>query len=143
MFTKGAKLTLNRDNISALVMAITVVVVSVIVGFATYFNNPSLNQACSVQQQQQQQQKDKGLVVVGGVHPPEFQFEKNYTKMKSAAQTGINRPVTAAGMAEENHTMTTTMKLNTTQFQQIDKSQFIKAPEFAQISDYINTPNNN
>ena len=30
-----------------------------------------------------------------------------------------------------------------TQFQQIDKSQFIKAPEFAQISGYINTPNNN
>ena len=29
------------------------------------------------------------------------------------------------------------------QFQQIDKSQFTKAPEFAQISGYINTPNNN
>jgi ABC-type lipoprotein release transport system permease subunit len=61
----------DRDNIAALVMAITVVV-SVIVGFAIYFNNPSLNQAWSVQQQ-----KDKGLVVVGGVHSPEFQLEKN------------------------------------------------------------------
>ena len=42
----------------------------------------------------------------------------------------------------ENQTVTT-IKLNTTQFQQIDKSQFKKAPEFAQISGYINTPNNN
>jgi thiol-disulfide isomerase/thioredoxin len=126
-------------NISALVMAITVVIISVIVGFTIYFNNPSLNQAWSVQQQQ----KDKGLVVVGGVHSPEFQLEKNYTNMKSAAQSGINRPVIAGGMVEENHATTTTMKLNPTQIRQIDKSQFTKAPEFAQISGYINTPNNN
>jgi thiol-disulfide isomerase/thioredoxin len=140
MFTKRAELTMNRDNISALVMAMTVVV-SIIIGFTIYFNNPSLNQAWSVQQQQQQ--KDKGLVVGGGVHSPELQLEKNYTNVKSATQTGINRPVIAAGMVEENHTMTTTMKLDTNQFKQIDKSQFIKAPEFAQISGYINTPNNN
>jgi len=63
--------------------------------------------------------------------------------MKSAAHSRINRPVIAAGMLEENHTMTTTMKLNIAQFKQIDKSQFKKAPEFAQISGYINTPNNN
>jgi thiol-disulfide isomerase/thioredoxin len=143
MFTKGEELTMNRDNISALVMAITVVVVSVIVGFTIYFNNHGLNQAWSVQQQQQQQQKDKGLGVVGGVHSPEFQLEKNYTNVKSAAQSGTNRPVIAAGMVVRNHTMTTTMKLNTAQFRQIDKSQFVKAPEFAQISGYINTPNNN
>jgi thiol-disulfide isomerase/thioredoxin len=142
MFTKGEELTMNRDNISALVMAMTVVV-SVIIGFTIYFNNPSLNQAWSVQQQEQPQQKDKGLVIGSGVHSPKFQLEKNYTNVKSAAQSGINRPVIADGMVEENHTMTTTMKLDTTQFRQIDKSQFIKAPEFAQISGYINTPNNN
>jgi hypothetical protein len=65
-------------NISALIMAITVVVLSVIVGFTIYFNNPSLNRAWSIQQQ-----KDKGLVVVGGVHSPEFQLEKNYTNLKT------------------------------------------------------------
>jgi thiol-disulfide isomerase/thioredoxin len=142
LLTKGAEPTMNQDNITALVMAMTVVVVvSVIVSFTIYFNNPSLNQAWS------EQQKDKGLVVGGGssggsgVHSPEFKFEKNYTNVKSAAQTGINRPVMAAGMIE-NHTMTT-IKLNTTQFKQIDKSQFVKAPEFAQISGYMNTPNNN
>ncbi|MFL6384183.1 MAG: hypothetical protein ACJ712_04320, partial [Nitrososphaeraceae archaeon] len=115
----------NRDNITALVIATTIV--SVIVGFTIYFNNPSLNQAWS----EQQQQKDKGLVV-SGVHSPQLKFEKNYTNVKSAVQTGITRPVIAAGMVE-NHTMTS-IKLNTTQFQQIDKSQFKKAPEFAQIS---------
>jgi thiol-disulfide isomerase/thioredoxin len=124
---------MNRDNISALVMAITVV--SVIVGFTIYFNNSSLNKAWSVQQ------KDKGLII-SGVHSPEFQFEKNYSNVKGPDQRfGITHPVIAAGMVE-NHTITT-IKLNTTQFQQINKSQFIKAPEFAQISGYINTPNNN
>lgn len=98
MFIKGGELTMSRDNISALVMAITVAVIAVIVGFTIYFNNPSLNQAWSVQQQQQQ--KDKGLAVAGGVHSPKFQLEKNYTNMKSAAQTGIKRPVIAAGMVE-------------------------------------------
>jgi hypothetical protein len=76
MFTKGVELTMNRDNIRALVMTI-IVLVSVIVGFTIYFNNPSLNQAWSVQQQQ----KDKGLVVVVGVHSPEFGFEKNYANV--------------------------------------------------------------
>ena len=123
---------MNLDNINALVMAITVV--SVIVGFTIYFNNPSLNKAWSVQQ------KDKGLVTVG-VHSAEFEFEKNYANVKGAVQRfGITHPVMAARMVE-NHTITT-IRLNTTQFQQINKSQFIKAPEFTQISGYINTPNN-
>jgi thiol-disulfide isomerase/thioredoxin len=110
------------------------VVVSVIVGSTIYFNNPSLNQAWSVQEQ-----KDK-VLAVSGVHSPEFQFEKNYDNVTRAVQTGTSHPAIAAGMVE-NDTMTT-IKLNTTQFQQIDMSQFIKAPEFAQISGYINTPNN-
>jgi thiol-disulfide isomerase/thioredoxin len=134
MFTNGAELTMNRDNISALVMAMTVVV-SVIVGFTIYFNNPSLNQAWSVQQQ-----KDKDMVVLG-VHSPEFMFEKNHTNVKAAVQNGIAHQVIAAGMTE-NHTLTT-IKLNTIQFQQIDKSQIKNGPEFAQISGYLNILNNN
>jgi thiol-disulfide isomerase/thioredoxin len=35
-----------------------------------------------------------------------------------------------------------TIKLDKNQYLQIDKSQFQKAPEFAQIAGYINTPNN-
>ena len=130
---------MNRGNISVLVMAMIVIaIVSIIVGFTIYFNNPSLNQAWSVLQQQQQKDKD---LVLGGVHSPEFKFEKNQANVKKAVQTGITHPAIEAGMVE-NHTITT-IKLNATKFQQLDKSQFMKAPEFAQISGYINTPNNN
>src|SRR6476620_8912504 len=131
---------MNRGNISVLVMAMIVIaIVSIIVGFTIYFNNPSLNQAWSILQQQQQQ-KDKDLVL-GGLHSPEVKFEKNQANVKKAVQTGITHPAIEAGMVE-NHTITT-IKLDTSQFRQIDKSQFKKAPEFSQISGYINTPNNN
>jgi thiol-disulfide isomerase/thioredoxin len=123
---------MNRDNISALVVAITVLYV--IFGFTIYFNNSSLNKAWSIQQ------KDKDMLELG-VHSPEFTFEKNYTNVKAAVQRfGITNPAIAATTIE-NHTVT--MKINKTQFQQVNESQFKKAPEFAQISGYINTPNNN
>jgi len=41
-----------------------------------------------------------------------------------------------------NRTTIKTIKLDRSQFLQIDKSQFQKTPEFAQIAGYINTPNN-
>ena len=47
-----------------------------------------------------------------------------------------------AATTEENHTITT-IKINNTRLQQVNESQFKKAPEFTQISGYINTPNNN
>ena len=77
-----------------------------------------------------------------GVHSPDFEFEKNIDSAKGAVQRfGITYPAVTNGMVE-NHTITT-IKLNTTQFQQINKTQFKKAPDFAQISGYINTPNKN
>jgi thiol-disulfide isomerase/thioredoxin len=83
---------------------------------------------------------DKEEVV--GVHSPEFGFEENIDDDVNGAvqRFGITHPAVTDGMVE-NDTVTT-IKLNTTQFQQIDKTQFIKAPEFAQISGYINTPDN-
>jgi thiol-disulfide isomerase/thioredoxin len=123
---------MNRDNISALVVAI--MVLYVIFSFTIYFNNPALNKVWPIQQ------KDKDIVVLG-LHSPEFTFEKNYTNVKTAVQRfGITNPA-IADTKIENHTVT--MKINATQFQHIDKSQFKKAPEFVQISGYINTPNNN
>jgi hypothetical protein len=80
-------------------------------------------------------------MVTGGVHSPDIEFEKNHTNARNATESGASHPISAAGM-DENHTIMM-VKLNTTKFQQIDKSQFTKAPEFAQISGYINTPNNN
>jgi thiol-disulfide isomerase/thioredoxin len=83
---------------------------------------------------------DKEDVV--GVHSPELGFEENIDSVNGTVQRSeMTYPAIEAGMVE-NQTVTT-IKLNTTQFQQIDKSKFKKAPEFAQISGYINTPNNN
>jgi thiol-disulfide isomerase/thioredoxin len=122
----------RQNNISILVVAITVLYV--LVGFTIYFNNPGLNKAWSIQQ------KDKGMVVLG-VHSPEFRFEKNYTAKAAVQRFGMTYPAIAATTAE-NHTVTT-IKINKTQLQQVNESQFRKAPEFVQISGYINTPNNN
>jgi thiol-disulfide isomerase/thioredoxin len=90
---------MNRDNVSAVAMAIAVI--AIIVGFGIYFNSPSLNKASSSSQQQLE-------------------------KVVSAATT-------------TNGTIKT-IKLDKAQFLQIDKSQIQKAPEFAQIAGYINTP---
>ena len=92
---------MNRDNVSAVAMAIAVI--AIIVGFGVYFNSPSLNKASSSSQQQLE-------------------------KVVSAATT-------------TNGTIKS-IKLDKAQFLQIDKSQFQKAPEFAQIAGYINTPSN-
>jgi thiol-disulfide isomerase/thioredoxin len=79
---------------------------------------------------------------VVGVHSPDFGSEENIASVNDTVQKfGINNSALADGMVE-NRTATT-IKLNTTKFQQIDESLFKKAPEFAQISGYINTPNNN
>jgi thiol-disulfide isomerase/thioredoxin len=79
---------------------------------------------------------------VVGVHSPDFGSEENIDSMNGDVQrSGITNPALEEGMVENQNV--TTMKLNMTKFQHIDKSQFKKAPEFAQISGYINTPNNN
>jgi len=95
---------MSQHNISALVVAITVLFV--IVGFTIYFNNPGLNKAWAIQQQ-----KDKDMLVLG-VHSPEFTFEKNHTNLKAAVQRfGITNPAIAATTIE-NHSVT--MKINKT-----------------------------
>src|SRR5918911_1953506 len=99
----GNLINMNKDNISALIVAIAVV--ALIAGFAVYFNTPGLNKASTSAQQQQ-----------------------------------LEKLVSAATI--QNGSLVT-IKLDQDQFKHIDKSPFIKAPEFAQISGYINTPNNN
>jgi hypothetical protein len=79
------------------------------------------------------QQLENKSSIIGGVHSPELEFESNYTNMGNATQKGVSHSVIATEMME-NRTITT-IKLNATKFQQIDKSQFTKAPEFAQSTD--------
>jgi thiol-disulfide isomerase/thioredoxin len=63
----------------------------------------------------------------------------NKASSSSIAQQKVEKLVSAA--TRQNGTITT-IKLDRDQFIHIDKSQFMKAPEFTQISGYINTPNN-
>jgi thiol-disulfide isomerase/thioredoxin len=93
---------MNKDNLSALIMAIAVV--ALIAGFAVYFNSPSLNKGSATSTQRQ-----------------------------------VEKFVSAATI--KNGSLVT-IKLDKNQFQKIDKAQFVKGPEFTQISGYINTPNN-
>lgn len=125
---------MSRPNICAIVLAI--ILLCVIIDSTIYFENLSLNRAWSIQQQ-----KYKGMVQLG-IHSPKFMLEKNYTNLKGVVQRpGMINPAMAA-TAEDNHTITT-IKINNTGFHQINESHFKKAPEFTQISGYINTPNNN
>ena len=82
-----------------------------------------------------QQLENKSSVIGSGVHSLELEFERNNTNMENAIQKEVSHPVIATGMME-NRTVTT-IRLNAAKFQQIDKSQFTKAPEFAQIGGYI------
>ena len=85
------------------------------------------------------QQLNKSMLTVG-VHSPDFKFEKNHSNARTANESGVSHTISAGGMGE-NHTIMI-VKLNTTKFQQIDKSQFTKAPEFAQIGGFIKKPKN-
>ena len=63
----------------------------------------------------------------------------NRASSSSIAQQKIEKLVSAA--TTQNDTLAT-INLNKDQFMHIDESQFIKAPEFAQITGYINTLHN-
>ena len=58
---------------------------------------------------------------------------------KASSSQQLEKVVSASTTA--NGTIKT-IKLDRSQFLQIDNSQFQKAPEFTQIAGYINTPNN-
>ena len=128
---------MNTEGISlfhsstSLIISISIITTSIIL-LAISLNNHQTALA--------QQLENKSSVIGSGVHSPELEFERNNTNMENATQKGVSHPVIATGMME-NRTITT-IRLNATKFQQIDKSQFTKAPEFAQIGGYINTPNN-
>jgi thiol-disulfide isomerase/thioredoxin len=77
--------------------------------------------------------------VVVFIHP-NLNSKETIPIWRTPPKKGVSHPVIATGMME-NRTITM-IRLNATKFQQIDKSQFTKAPEFAQIGGYINTPNN-
>lgn len=78
------------------------------------------------------------LIVGFGVY-----FNSPSLNKASSEQQQTEKFVSGATTVVDNGTtITTRIKLDRSQFDKLDKSQFRKAPEFAQISGYINTPNN-
>jgi thiol-disulfide isomerase/thioredoxin len=113
---------MNRDNISALLTAVAVI--ALIVGFAIYFNSPELNTAGG-ESIKQQQLIDKILSPESTANGGSSEGEKVRKMLIELASTRENNPVV--------------IKLNRTEFDEIDKSKFREAPNFNEISGYINT----
>ena len=117
-----------RDNISALLTAVAVI--ALIVGFAVYFNSPELNTA-GVESIKQQQQIDKILTP-----EPSVSSESTPHRGSSEGEKARNMLVDLASTREINPVV---IKLNRTEFDEIDKSKFREAPNFKRVTGYINT----
>jgi len=117
-----------RDNISALLTAVAVI--ALIVGFAVYFNSPKLNTA-GVESIKQQQQIDKILTP-----DPPLSSESTPHWGSSEGEKARNMLVDLASTREINPVV---IKLNRTEFDEIDKSKFREAPNFKRVAGYINT----
>lgn len=117
-----------RDNISALLTAVAVI--ALIVGFAVYFNSPKLNTA-GVESIKQQQQIDKILTP-----DPSLSSESTPHRGSSEGEKARNMLVDLASTREINPVV---IKLNRTEFDEIDKSKFREAPNFKRVAGYINT----
>jgi thiol-disulfide isomerase/thioredoxin len=121
---------MNRDNISALLTALAVI--SLIVGFAIYFNSPELN-TVGGESIRQQQLIDKILTP----EPSEsVSSESTANRGSSDGEKARNMLVEPASTRENNPVV---IKLNRTEFDEIDRSKFREAPNFEEISGYINT----
>ena len=116
-----------RDNISALLTAVAVI--ALIVGFAVYFNSPELNTA-GVESIKQQQQIDKILTP-----EPSVSSESTPYRGSSEGENAGNMLVDLASTREINPVV---IKLNRTEFDEIDKSKFREAPNFKGVTGYIN-----
>ena len=110
---------MNRDNISALLTAVAVI--ALIVGFAIYFNSPELNTA-GEESIKQQQLIDKILSPESTANGGSSEGEKVRKMLIELASTRENNPVV--------------IKLNRTEFDEIDKSKFREAPLYCQGDTY-------
>jgi thiol-disulfide isomerase/thioredoxin len=117
-----------RDNISALLTAVAVI--ALIVGFAVCFNSPELNTA-GVESIKQKQQIDKILTP-----DPSLSSESTPHRGSSEGEKARNMLVDLASTREINPVV---IKLNRTEFDEIDKSKFREAPNFKRVAGYINT----
>lgn len=86
---------MNRDNISALIMAIAVV--SLITGFAIYFNSPYLNKAASSGQQESNfipaSIESKNGSIISQIDKSQFKKAPDFAKITGYINTEEGRPI--------------------------------------------------
>jgi thiol-disulfide isomerase/thioredoxin len=86
---------MNRDNISALIMAIAVV--SLITGFAIYFNSPNLNKAASSEQQESNfipaSIESKNGTTISQVDKSQFKKAPDFAKISGYINTEEGRSI--------------------------------------------------
>jgi thiol-disulfide isomerase/thioredoxin len=86
---------MNRDNISALIMAIAVV--SLIAGFAIYFNSPYLNKAASSEQQESNfipaSIENKNGSTISQIDKSQFKKAPDFAKITGYINTEEGRPI--------------------------------------------------
>jgi thiol-disulfide isomerase/thioredoxin len=86
---------MNRDNISALIMAIAVV--SLITGFAVYFNSPYLNKAASSEQQESNfipaSIENKNGSIISQLDKSQFKKAPDFAKITGYINTEEGRPI--------------------------------------------------
>jgi thiol-disulfide isomerase/thioredoxin len=87
---------MNRDNISALIMAIAVV--SLITGFAIYFNSPYLNKAASSEQQESNFipasiESKNGSTTISQIDKSQFKKAPDFAKITGYINTEEGRPI--------------------------------------------------
>jgi thiol-disulfide isomerase/thioredoxin len=87
---------MNRDNISALIMAIAVV--SLITGFAIYFNSPYLNKAASSGQQESNFipasiESKNGSTTISQIDKSQFKKAPDFAKITGYINTEEGRPI--------------------------------------------------
>ncbi|HET6799053.1 MAG TPA: thiol-disulfide isomerase, partial [Nitrososphaeraceae archaeon] len=86
---------MNRDNISALIMAIAVV--SLITGFAIYFNSPYLNKAASSGQQESNfipaSIESKNGSTISQIDKSQFKKAPDFAKITGYINTEEGRPI--------------------------------------------------
>lgn len=121
---------MDRDSISALLTAVAVI--ALIVGFAVYFNSPELNTA-GLESLKQQQQIEK---ILTPEPPVSTSSESTLIRGSSEQEMTRNTPVDLTSKRDINPVV---IKLNRTKFDEIDKSKFRVAPNFKEVTGYINT----
>ncbi len=135
---------MNKESISAVLTAVTVI--SLIVGFSVYLNQPELNNnSVSSTSKNQENQIDKVFTLSSPSPSSSSSSIIPSTSVSSSSpvkSSDLQKDTVSVSKESTKTQLPNIIKLNRTEFDQIDNTQFRKAPEFVDIAEHINNNNN-